>query len=274
MIIVKKIYLTRDIYGQKPLYYYSTNNIFIASSEIKGIIEYTDNNTPDFFGSLNPILQTGLSPTNHTMFTNIKKVEPGEIIEFDFHSLKFSNYKYLDLKNWVNKEEYERIDKLSEKNLINEFSEKIENSVKKHTISDAKIGASLSLGLNSSLIYSMINKNTNDKDLFSITYTPENNDKVFLKKNIKKFINSNHKVFTGKNYNFIENIADISYFSETVGREDTMILMEISKICKENGIKVLMTGDGADEISGAVDYQMKHYFNSLGYHNFYSRKLI
>lgn len=270
----KKIYLVRDIYGQKPLYYTISNNLFVASSEIKSIIEYIENSSPDLFGSLSPIFQTGLSPGNHTMFENIKKVEPGEIVEFNYETLKLSRHKYLDLSNWVDKKEYERIDKLSEQDLENEFSERIKISVKKHSISDAKIATTLSLGLDSSLIYSLSKQNNKTENLLSVTYVSEEGEKNFLNKNVQQFIDkNNHKSFHSKNTNFIENIGDVSYFSETVGREDTMILMEISRLCKKENIKVLLTGDGADEISGAVDYQIIHYFRSLGYNNFISRKV-
>lgn len=269
---LKKIFLARDIFGQKPLYYFHHNNFFIASSEIKGITNYIENIEPDFFGSLNPILQTGISPKNYTMFKNIKRLLPGEILVFDLISKKILVKKHLQLKNLINENEHSRIEKINQNQLIDEYQHTLSKSVENHSISDAPIGVAASLGLDSTIILDLLKKNNNNK-INCISYISHEDKKIFENSSIKKyFSNTTHFNFTEKNKNFIENLVYSTYYCESIGREDNMILSEVSKLAQLNKIKVLLTGDGADELFGSIDYQQKFYFNSLGYFNKWIRK--
>ncbi len=271
----QRILLARDLFGQKPLYYYylPQDNFFIASSEIKGIISYIDGLEPDFFGSLNPILQTGISPSNSTMFKNIKRLLPGEIMVFDLKTKKLSLKKHLKIKNLINENEYRRINLISQSDLIEEYSGTLSKTVKNHTISDAPIAVAASLGLDSSIIMDLL-ISSNTKKINCISYISQEDEKIFEHKSIKKyFLKTNHFHFSEYGKNFIENLIYSTYYCEGIGREDNMILSEISKIAKRNGIKVLLTGDGADELFGSIDYQQKFYYNSIGFNNKFLRKI-
>ncbi len=263
----KKIYLTRDIFGQKPLYYYSYDNKFIASSEIKGIVNYIEKVEPEFFGLLNPVLQTGNSPSNYTMFKNINKVLPGEILEFNLENCSYKIKKHLKLNSLVDEKEYIRLENLSYKKLIEQFSETLMESVKMHGISDVKIAAAASLGLDSSVIVDLMKKNYGDQ-INCISYISQEDEDIANNKDvIKYFSDTIHHKFSENNKNFIENLIYSTYYCESVGREDNMVLSEVSKISKNKNIKVLLTGDGSDELFGSLDYQQKIYFNSIGYYN-------
>lgn len=269
----RKLYLARDIFGQKPLYFYSSFNQFIASSEIKNISNYIDKIEPDFFGSINPILQTGNSPSNLTMFKNVKRILPGEILELNLFDGTFTINKHLKLNNLINENEYHRISKLNEKSLLEEYDHCLVESVKQHSISDAPMAVSASLGLDSSLILGVMN-DVLSTEVNSISYISHFDKSLFSEKSVKDFISkNNHEYFEQNNKTFIENLIYSTYYSETIGREDNMILSEISNIANKKKFKVLVTGDGADELFGSIDYQQKFYYNSMGYYNKYFRKI-
>ncbi len=269
----KKVFIARDLFGQKPLYYYQKKNLFIISSEIKGISSYIDNIEPDFFGSLNPILQTGTPASNLTMFKDIKRLLPGEILTFDLKTEKIFKKKFLKIKNLINQNDYNRLKSINETELLQEYTSTLSKTVKDHAISDSPIAVAASLGLDSTVIMELLSKNYNKK-INCISYISDEDKKIFNNDDIKKYFSKvNHFHFDETKKEFLENLIYSTYYSEGIGREDNMILSEISKIAKSNNIKVLLTGDGADELFGSIDYQQKFYFNSIGFHNKWLRRM-
>lgn len=182
----KKVYIARDLFGQKPLYYYQEKNLFIISSEIKGISSYIDKVEPDFFGSLNPILQTGIAASNHTMFKNIKRLLPGEILSFDMKSEKTSKKKFLKIGDLVNKNEYKRLKEINNTELIKEYFTTLSNTVNDHAISDAQIAVAASLGLDSTIILDLLEKKY-DKKINCISYISHEDEKIFNRPETKKY---------------------------------------------------------------------------------------
>jgi len=222
----KKLYLFRDIFGKKPLYF-TKDGIF--SSEIKSIISilgYTPNiNLQGLSEYLN--LNSSIAP--NTIYEGIYKLPSG--CYFD-GSIK----KYYDFKREV-------ID-ISEEEAINEIDKLLKNSINKRLQSKVEIGSLLSGGIDSSLIATLMGKNI---QTFSIGYDGyENYDERKWARLVSDNINSNHNEVSMNKIEFFENIDKvIDIIDEPIGDSAFIPAFHLaSKI----PLKVVMSGEGSDEL--------------------------
>ena len=129
--IKKKIFLARDHFGQKPLYYYLNGTTLAVSSEIKSITTYIDNFKPDFKASLYPLFCQLLPTRPKTMIKNIFSLEPGYFLCYDLNNNNIKKQKYFNIENLISEEEYNDLDNISEKEYLLKLEYLLSNSVKK-----------------------------------------------------------------------------------------------------------------------------------------------
>ena len=135
-----KIFLARDRYGIKPLYYYHDGLNFIFASEQKVIAEFTGWN-PDL-DNLSEYFVFKYVSGNKTMIKNIYELEPGHAAEFDINTGKLKIWRWHD---FVKERTEEKIDYGNLETILFQ-------SVKRHLISDVPIGIQLSGGIDSSIL--------------------------------------------------------------------------------------------------------------------------
>ena len=158
-----KIYLSRDRYGKKPLYFYHDRSKFIVSSEIKSIYSLTgfsrqvDSEALGYFfiGKLSPYLNDGSS-----FYKNIHSVKPGEIISYDLNKDKIFHETNVGFKqpeiSFAQKNEDE---------LSRQLTSDLEDAVKLRLRSDVKVGILVSGGVDSSSIAGIAAKSASVDDL-------------------------------------------------------------------------------------------------------------
>ena len=136
----KTLFLARDNFGIKPLYYYENNNTFMFASEIKSFLVH-----PDFKKELNkdliaPYLSFSFTPTKETLFKGVYRVDPGTCMTIKNGKVTTKRYYSLEFnqKNMSYEQAVSDIDKL------------MKESVEKHMISDVEVGSFLSSGVDSS----------------------------------------------------------------------------------------------------------------------------
>ena len=178
--------LARDRTGIKPLFYYQKNRFLVFSSEIKSLLchplvpKIINKKVILAFFPLKNI------PSPETIYSNIKQVEPGNLLIFK--NFELSNKKYFNPIKFKtdNKITYNN----SKKKLINILDESVKNSL----LSDVEVGSFLSGGIDSSLISILASRYTKDKlKTFSLIYDNKNLRKDdFYSKKFSKLINSDH----------------------------------------------------------------------------------
>jgi asparagine synthase (glutamine-hydrolysing) len=149
----KQIILANDLYGIKPLYYWDSPEFFAWSSEIK-----TFEFLPGFDFVLNHsrLLEYGLFRTTvgpDTLFSNVKRLMPGETIYFDIRNMSFVSKKYYYLNERV----------------VTNVEECLRLSIKEHLLSDVPVGLQLSGGVDSSLISLFATQDINQKEIHSFS---------------------------------------------------------------------------------------------------------
>jgi len=197
-----KLYLCRDRFGKKPLFFYKTQNIFIFSSEILPIVEYLDK-TPqinkiavwEYFTFLHSI-------PPKTFFKNLFKLPSANCLVLDLENLTFNFYNYWQFPNFVNEEFLKK----TFPEIINDIEELLINSVESRLLADVEIGTFLSGGIDSSLITALYKLLSGKKiKTFSIGYKEYKiYDETDYANQIANFLNTEHYTLLADKQDFLE----------------------------------------------------------------------
>ena len=244
---INLLLLIRDRIGIKPLFYHYNEKRLCFSSSIKSIKKILSNINIDKKNFL-LYLTANYVPNSESIYSDIKKLKPGEYIRIQNNRIKFIKYWNLPNSNkFINDDEFEQ----NLKNLIL-------NSIKIQSRSDVEVGSMLSGGVDSSIITSLFAKNVDKKvKTFCLDFIGknqnENNDAQIVSKNINSdHFNKNidHKIF----YESLEKISNL--LDEPISDNAMISSYVVSQMAKKNNVKVILSGAGGDELLGGYS---RHY---------------
>ncbi|ETR73600.1 MAG: Asparagine synthase (glutamine-hydrolyzing) [Candidatus Magnetoglobus multicellularis str. Araruama] len=250
----KKLILARDHAGIAPLFYTMNKGVFIFGSEIKAILKHPLVKPAVDLTGLDQIFSfPGLvSPT--TMFKNIYSLKPGHCIIVKNGELIVKEYWDLNYPE-VSDIEYNQ----SENDYIEKLEELLLQSVKYRLIADVPVGFYLSGGLDSSMIAGLIHRtNPNEKrHSFSIGFNEAELDETRHQQLMSSHVNSIHHEIIFEWYDISERFKNMIFHIECPVKESyNTCSLALSESVKKNNIKVILTGEGADELfAGYVGYR-------------------
>lgn len=235
-----EVFLARDNFGIKPLYYAKMNDTFMFASEIKAFLD-----VPDFEKVFNEsILETYLEfsfvPTNETFFKGVHRLDAGCSLLYKDGEIKLNKYFKLDFKE----------ENMSFEDAVKNISDVMKDSVDKHLISDVEVGSFLSSGIDSSYIVSLAKP---DKT-YTVGYENKKYDETMYAKDLaeKLGIKNESKIITKEEY--LENISKIMYhLDEPTSDPAAISLYFVAKLASKD-LKVVLSGEGADEFFGGYNY--------------------
>ncbi len=252
----KEIFGARDRYGIKPFYYYKDEFKMIFSSEIKAIIPMIDKKTPNEKLIFEYLLYNRTDQSQETFFKDIFKLKHGHYFTLNGDEIKF--YNWYNLKEKI---------KENKKTTNKEYRSLLNNSVKIRLRSDVPLGISLSGGIDSSALTSLVFHDFNRSKLqtFSATYEKgtwaDESEFVDCYKNLIKNMHyitpdadSFYKDFEKFIYTQGEPVASIGPYAQ-------FKVMELAS----NKVKVTLDGQGADELLAGYHYFFGSYFKELLY---------
>lgn len=227
----KTLFLARDRYGVKPLYYYSDDNKFAFASELKPLMELAGKQELNY-NMVYTYFRLNYCAGNETMFKNVYRLLPGQCITI-------VNGKPL-IETW-----YKAPKIKTEDNLF----DLLDSAVKMRLNADVPLGTFLSGGLDSSIISALAIRHKPDLNTFSIGFDRESYfDETIYSEQVAKHIGSNHHVFKLKEDDFMDHINDfLSAIDEPFADSSAFNLYMLSKLTKQH-VKVALSGDGADEL--------------------------
>ena len=233
------IFGARDMFGIKPFYYTKTDNSFIFGSEIKSFLPH-----PEFEKRLNEqalahYLSFQYSPTEETFFKGVYKLPPAHYFTFKNGEMEKTRYFYPDFKTVPGVLEF----------YADEIDKTIRESVEAHKIADVEVGSFLSSGIDSSYIAEAakvdktftVGFESNDGDRYNeIGFAKTFADTIGVE-NISKVITPNEywSAFPKIQYHMDEPLADPA----------AIALYFVSNLASKY-VKVVMSGEGADELFG------------------------
>ena len=235
-----EVFLARDNFGIKPLYYAKMNDTFMFASEIKAFLD-----VPDFEKVFNEsILETYLEfsfvPTNETFFKGVHRLDAGCSLLYKDGEIKLNKYFKLDFKE----------ENMSFEDAVKNISDVMKDSVEKHLIADVEVGSFLSSGIDSSYIVSLAKP---DKT-YTVGYENKKYDETMYAKDLaeKLGIKNESKIITKEEY--LENISKIMYhLDEPTSDPAAISLYFVAKLASKD-LKVVLSGEGADEFFGGYNY--------------------
>lgn len=250
-----EVFLARDNFGIKPLYFAKMNDTFMFASEIKAFLD-----VPDFEKVFNEsILETYLEfsfvPTNETFFKGVHRLDAGCSLLYKDGEIKLNKYFKLDFKE----------ENMSFEDAVKNISDVMKDSVEKHLIADVEVGSFLSSGIDSSYIVSLAKP---DKT-YTVGYENKKYDETMYAKDLaeKLDIKNESKIITKEEY--LENISKIMYhLDEPTSDPAAISLYFVAKLASKD-LKVVLSGEGADEFFGGYNYYREEvdykFYNKLPY---------
>lgn len=257
-----KLFLSRDRFGIKSQYYYWDKNKFIFSSEIKGILSHDIDRIPNDKVIYEYLAFGLLDYSKETFFRNIFRVMPGENIIYDISERTLKTFKWYDLKNKIGK-----FEKNSDDEIIKKIRNLFSDSVHSHLIADVPVGSCLSGGIDSSSIVCSIKKfeKNNKIKTFSLVFPRSELDESCYIDEVVKYTNVEPYKISLIAGNLIDDLYDLIRTQE----EPFVSLSiygqyKVMELAHANDMKVLLDGQGADELfAGYFGYHKYYLFECL-----------
>lgn len=245
----KRLFCVRDRAGIAPFYYTIANDIFIFASEIKAILQHENVEKRVDLTGLDQIMHFPGMVSPRTLFQNIKSLEGGHYLVVDCeHGV--INREHWDLK-------YPKEGELKNEYDENYYMEKLDDlltkAVKYRLQADVPVGFYLSGGLDSSIIAAKIHALSNEfkRHSFSIDFTDKNISEARYQRIMADRVNSIHHEILFCFDDIGKRLRKAVYYSESALKETyNTASLALSELVRANKIKVVLTGEGADELFG------------------------
>ena len=256
----KKLILCRDRFGEKPLLYYKSKNSLFFGSELKVFKEFLKSDLIVDFDYVKKYLFCDyryLNKQNKNFFKNIYKVPPGYYFEID-QKLKCKKINYFKFLNNKNK-------KTSLSLAIKKVETKISEIINNAVLSDRPVGFCLSGGIDSTGLVSVAKKKIKKGIKCFTVYTDDKKYDEFdmVNQTVKK-LKLKHKWIKINRNRTLDNIKSIiQHRNYPILTVTSYIQWLMLKEIKKHGIKVIISGNGSDEIfSGYYDHHLA-YLNDI-----------
>ncbi|NJE42902.1 asparagine synthase (glutamine-hydrolyzing) [Thermococcus sp. GR6] len=252
------LFFSRDRFGIKPLYYYYDGNNIIFSSEIKGILVHPIERRPNDAVIFDYLYYNLLDHTENTFFEGIKRLMPSHSAIFDIKTRELKIWRYYDLKN--------RVMRKKEKDDPKRFKELFFKAVKRRLLADVPVGPCLSGGIDSSSIVCVMRELAPNGEIkaFSLVFPGKNVDESEYQQAVVEKCNIEWFKTTFTPTDILNDLEDL-----VRAQEEPFLSLSvyghyrIMKLARETGMKVLLDGQGSDEILAGYHSLFAYYYYEL-----------
>ncbi len=244
----RRLVLARDRVGICPLYYTKQQDQLIFASEIKAIRPALKQGLKINHAALDQIFTFWSTVSPATIFEGINEVQPGQMLVIENGQVNRHQYWdwQFDSNDYWHSSEQEQADQLHDL-LI--------DATKIRLRADVPVGAYLSGGLDSSVLVAMIHHYGGvDLRTFSLNFDEAGFDEKSYQSQLIEHLNANHSHLLVKNEDISKHLADTIYHTESpILRTAPVPMGLLSGSVRHHGYKVVLTGEGADEVLGGYD---------------------
>lgn len=261
----KRIFIARDRFGQRSVYYYFKDGKFLFASEIKSLLQYDGIKREFDKSTLNKFIAWGYAIDGSTFFKNIYELQPGHYMIYDKNYSSPKIEKYWDIEDKLKESRTAK----SESYYIKRLRDLMVNSVDETLVSDVPIGASLSGGLDSSLIVGIMSRLKKEK-IKTYTIGFENNENEFsYARKVAEHCNTDHHEILLSYDKMTKSMPSILWSLEIPwARPAQAAIYHLLKEIRKN-VTVNIVGEGSDELfAGYNRYQV--YAPTPEYSNLFS----
>lgn len=244
---IDSLFVARDALGVKPIYYFATEKTFSFSSEIKSLMELMQNGVSEDFAAIQRYLTFLWCPGDGTAADGVKKVLPGEVLTIRAGRLEKRSSWYRSPQSRAKKSTF------STNAAIGEVRQALTRAVERQMVSDVPIGAFLSGGLDSSAIVALASQKSPDLKCFTIEPVG-GSDKGFVEDlpyafDVAKHLSVDLEVVKVGSTDLARDLVDmVCQLDEPLADPAPLNVLYISRLARERGIKVLLSGTGGDDL--------------------------
>ena len=243
----RKLFLSRDRFGVRPLFYTQTANSFLFASEIKSLLTCPEVPAELDLQSLDQIFTFWVTLPPRTAFKNIFQLPPGcslTVEDGDVRVRQYWSVSYADSG-----------EDADEQPLAEELLHLLEDATRIRLRSDVPVGAYLSGGIDSTVTTALVRKIANERlRSFSITFEDAEFDEQSYQDEASAFLGTQHSNISCSSDDIARVFPEVIWHTEQpIIRTAPAPMFLLSKLVRDNGFKVVLTGEGADEVLGGYD---------------------
>lgn len=260
--VKSELYLVRDRFGIKPLYYYHDERMLIFASEIKAIVRNLEVDQVISTSALADFFTYSYIPHPKSIWTKISKLPPAHLLYFSLadNEMKVERYWSIKVDNL----------RISDDEAIEKTNFLLRRSVKDHLVSDVPVGLFLSGGYDSSSLLMHTKDLGTDIVSYSIGFENSNKSEHEQAAKIAQVFDSEHRIKIILNdYKNLDLLNELAfYFDEPFAISSMIPYFLVAKFASEN-CKVVLAGDGGDEAFAGYrwHYDISNNFNDGGHLN-------
>ena len=250
----QQLFLSRDRLGIRPLFYTRTDDAFVFGSEIKSLLACPDVRREIDLDALDEIFTFWFALPPRTIFDGISALPPahsmrvkdGEIDVWRYWALEFPTYASSDSQNVAREDEDEWAEQLLDL---------LTDATRIRLRSDVPVGAYLSGGLDSSVVTALAKQVSNTHlKTFSVAFEDREFDESSYQREVTRFLGTEHQEIRCTYDDLARIFPEVIKHTETpILRTAPAPLFMLSKLVHSNGYKVVLTGEGSDEMLGGYD---------------------
>lgn len=256
----QELFCSRDRFGVKPFYYIASDDVFAFASEQKALIksgiikaEINQKALHDYF------INNRMEQEESNFFEGINELWPGYYLIYNLknHTCTTNCYFKLD-------PDYDySTDLQSNEELIKEVREKLTNAVNLRLRSDVPVGSCLSGGVDSSVL-AVLMEQKNPIYLFTSVFKNEESDESYYADLVAKKVNSIHKTIQPTSEGLFKELETLVYSQDVpIWDTSTYAQYKVMELAKQNNIKVVLDGQGADELFAGYHHHFVTKWNYL-----------
>lgn len=251
----RELFLARDRFGIKPLYYYHQNNNFVFASEIKAIKANTAVSTTLDMTSFADFFVYRYIPGTKSIWTEVKKLPPAHYLVLkDNGSIVTTRYWSIPFAEKV----------ISDKDAIEQYDQLLLNSVKTHARSDVPVGSFLSGGYDSSALVYYMSRFSYTPSTFAIGFEGWDVSEHKFAGMVARQYGTNHHdlILESQSLDLLDHLAWV--YDEPNGDISIIPTYLVSREARKT-VKAVMGGEGADEILVGYQWQKEYKPQSLSF---------
>lgn len=249
--VEKKVFIARDYFGIKPLYYFTREGKIAAfSSEIKSFLKLKEFKPEVNDAAVYNYLSYQYNPLKETFFKNVFKLSPGHYLKIDLKTEQFEEKSYWQFK-------FEPDENLNEDKTREKILETMKDSVAHHMIADVPVGSFLSGGIDSSIIATLMQKIRGEKKIKTFTVGFESLSESVEAKETSEPLGTDHTEITVSSKEYFEALPKaVWHFDEPVADPSAIGLYFLAREARKH-VTVVLSGEGSDELFGGYNIYLE-----------------
>lgn len=258
----KRLFAARDRFGEKPFFFFYDEEQLLFASEMKALWSM---GAPK---KVNPVMlynfltigyTTNPSDPQETFFQNINKLPAASFLTYTLANKELQIEKYWQV--------YPEIKNVSEREAVEQFRHLFSQSIKRRLRSDVSIGTSLSGGLDSSSVVAFCDRQVSDHyshKCFTASFENYEKNELSYAERVAKQFGLKHFVAAINANEAVELMSEVmQHQEEPIGSASALAQNKVFQSAKQNGVTVLLDGQGADEILGGYHKYYKWHWQEL-----------